>query len=699
MRRVVFYAQYRAMFPARPAPKLVAVLRLLLLWLGPLLAVAPIAASASGLRILAFEPVVPQLDSVGAQPQRKALERPAQAALEFDAFGQRFKLELERNVRVDHQLSRGASAYRGALEQNPRSWVRLTDTNGRIDALIWNGAELYVIAPGSDTADALVPPLASPDGHLIFRLSDTLIESPAAACATGAADSGQELRGDVVYAGLVEELAAATLAAGSSDATRQLHLSVIADSLFRDYAGSEQNARDDIAARLNNVDGIFTSQLDLRLELASLEVHDGRSDPLSTTTSPSLLLRELGQLRRRDAALRVTGLTHLFTGRDFDGDAVGVAYIDAVCDPQLGAAITELRGRTTFFESLIAAHEIGHNLGAPHDGEEGPCLTTPQSFLMAPRINGNDAFSSCSLREMESRLALAACVEPLPVVDLAASSRTPTQRTLEGGEVLAEFSVRNLGDGSATRVMATVAIDHPGLEVVDAVSSRGTCSASTARVTCSLGDLAADTAVDVTVRLLGTRLGRGTATLSVESVSRDANVANDTAAATVSVEAGTDLAVGLDAPDSSEISREFEITIDVSTRSTLSASDVVLTTTVASGLTIATAASPGGQCSFSAAEARCEHASIDAGRRVSATVTARATAAGNHRVESTAGSAELDLVPADNSTGTQVAVAAQAGTGPTAAPAPSSGGGGLLSPWLLCVALLLSGSRRFSRTA
>jgi hypothetical protein len=697
LRRAAFYAQYGSMSSASPAFNRSHLLRLLRISLALLPLLAPIAAPASGLRILAYEPVAPDFHALDARGQQKSSVPAAQSVVVLEAFGQRFTLELERNARVDLLLTPPASAYRGVLEQNPRSWIRLTRRNGRVDALIWDGAELYVIAPGPDAADALVPPLATPDSHLMFRLSDTVVESPGATCAIGSAQS-QGVRGDVAYAALVEELAAASVAGDSGGATRQLELSVIADSLFREYAGSAQNATEEIATRLNNVDGIFTSQLGLRFELASLKVHDPGSDPFSATTSPSQLLRELGQLRRSDGALRNTALTHLFTGRDFDGEAVGVAYIDAVCDAQLGAAITELRGRTTFFESLITAHEIGHNLGAPHDGEEGPCLTTPQSFLMAPRINGNDAFSTCSLREIESRLALASCVEPLPAVDLAAATSTPSLRALPGSEVIAAFSLRNLGDATARGVTAAVASRHPGLEFLTVESTAGSCSVTSNLIACQLGDVAPDTAVDITVGLRATAVGQGTTTLTVESLSLDANVANDSAVANVSVEAGTDLAVSLDAPASSEIATDFAIAVDVSNRSSLTANGVALTTTVASGLSILAAVSPGGQCTFSPTAARCDYSTIDPGRRITATLTARASASGNHRVEAVARADELDLEPADNSASVRVAVAAKADTPAEASPS-GGGGGGLIAPGFLGLALLVAAMRRVSRTA
>ena len=54
------------------------------------------------------------------------------------------------------------------------------------------------------------------------------------------------------------------------------------------------------------------------------------SDPF-TKSKASDLLAEVRFFRRNSSSQLALGLTHLMTGRDLDGDTVGIAYIGSVC--------------------------------------------------------------------------------------------------------------------------------------------------------------------------------------------------------------------------------------------------------------------------------------------------------------------------------------------------------------------------------
>src|SRR5690606_40314985 len=149
--------------------------------------------------------------------------------------------------------------------------------------------------------------------------------------------------------------------------------------------------------------------------------------------------------------LRAYGLTHLFTGRDLDGTTVGIAYMDALCDARYGAGLTEVTTRGTWYESLIAAHEIGHNFGAVHDGEPGKaCASTPSGqFLKSANVNGIDTFSECSLSSMQPAIARASCIRPLPPADVALDPDLGTLRHPVGTAFDWELAVRNEGGAGA----------------------------------------------------------------------------------------------------------------------------------------------------------------------------------------------------------------------------------------------------------
>ena len=60
--------------------------------------------------------------------------------------------------------------------------------------------------------------------------------------------------------------------------------------------------------------------------------------------------------------------------------------------------------------ALIAAHEMGHHFGAPHDGEAGACRSTPQTFLLAPRLSQSDQFSACGVQQIQPAITTATCL-------------------------------------------------------------------------------------------------------------------------------------------------------------------------------------------------------------------------------------------------------------------------------------------------
>ena len=116
----------------------------------------------------------------------------------------------------------------------------------------------------------------------------------------------------------------------------------------------------------------------------------------------------------RARRLSATGLTHLFTGRQLDGDTAGVAYTLALCSQRFAASLT-MAHNSAALDTLITAHEIGHVFGAPHDGTE-QCASTPQGqYIMTPTLNTSvTSFSQCSLDQINAVIDSYSCVVALP---------------------------------------------------------------------------------------------------------------------------------------------------------------------------------------------------------------------------------------------------------------------------------------------
>ena len=102
-------------------------------------------------------------------------------AAQFDAYGRRFTLTLADNERVLSKLPAQRKLQlqryhlmRGALEGQPGSWVRLTESAAGVEGAIWDGQDLYAVTSYSRIADQLTTPLAvSPNQTVVYKLSDT----------------------------------------------------------------------------------------------------------------------------------------------------------------------------------------------------------------------------------------------------------------------------------------------------------------------------------------------------------------------------------------------------------------------------------------------------------------------------------------------------------------------------------------------
>lgn len=329
--------------------------------------------------------------------------------LSFAAFDQQFVLLLEPNDRLiaalpqaqKEALQHVLKLYRGRLAAVEGSWVRLTQRGEALSGMIWDGAELYIIDSSDEVAASLshgsVPGPAHP---IIYRLSDTTASH--AGCALD--PSAQPVHD---YRALVEELQ--QLLPDLAAATQQLNLAIVADTQFvQSNPGSPEAA---VITRMNVVDGIFSEQVGVHLNIAEIRLLQNNGTLLSM--DPGTLLNQLSTFAA-SPGFRNPGLAHLFTGRDLNGSVIGIAYLSSLCSARFGVGLSEVRGGGTA-GALIVAHELGHNFGAPHDNQGGsPCASTPGTFLMNPFINGSDTFSQCSLTQIRPNVQNAACIVDLP---------------------------------------------------------------------------------------------------------------------------------------------------------------------------------------------------------------------------------------------------------------------------------------------
>lgn len=638
-----------------------------------------IGADHGDSRILYFEPL--QLAPASSPGQQKSARS---RELQFDAYGRRFTLTLEPNDKLSPLLQSDSSSsdielYRGQINGVSQSWARISISQGKYQGMVWDGAELYVIEPVAELRSAL-PANAKVDATAtaIFRLKDVEMTPGAASCGTDTKASS--LKAADAYSSMVNELKNTPAIMEAAGATRRLEISVLGDSLLMSRFGTEAETRDKILQRLNNVDGIYSSQLGVEISVPSIDI----ADSLSSTTVPTSLLTELANLRRQSPNLYVRGLTHMFTGRDLDGSTVGIAYMSSVCDRQYGAGLTQAGSPSVWTESLITAHEIGHNFGAPHDGDpEGACASTPTGlFLMSSSINGNDKFSLCSLSIIQPKADSASCITALSNADIAVDASLGSARRPVNSPFAWELTVRNAGGLATSDTRAEITLPA-ALIIEEAFVSGGTCTSGAGRVMCDLGAIAGGSSAAVELTLRSAVAASYPISVDV-SASNESNLANNHGEGTIDTEVPVNLGVSLQAPTSTAAGAAFNAMLSATNSSDTTAGSVTLTLTLPSGVTASSATLVGGSCSMGTGAVTCSLPSLAGGASATGNVGLTASTVGSAELRAHIGSDRLDMVPANDTASATVSVTTAA---VTTSQSRSGGGGGGMGTGLLTLLL------------
>lgn len=399
-------------------------------------------AQAAEVRLLHADSTVVSVGAVPGTGQPSSGLR-----VQFEADGLRHTLTLRPNEQMElltARLGSRVAAYTGQAGPYAGSWAAITRIGNRWSGIWYDGGEYF----GVDSAGALAqasPDAATrpPDSLMVFRLRDVLWEDMAL--------ENDTLHSPVTGAQLARDLAPLALTFPLDEPQRRLDVAVVGDALLASQDGEDAEAN--LLARLNVIDGLFASQLGVRVAAGSVTLYTSREDePFGRTTNASDLLDEVSAWRHGNAAQRDSGLTHLFTGRNLNGRTVGMAYMDSLCSRRYSTSLSQATTSVSF-SALIAAHEIAHVFGAPHDGEEpGACATAPSGFLMAPRINGSQQFSQCSLEQMAPQVR-ASCLAP---VRAGWPAEGPAPSTGGGGGALPAWISAMLGALAAARLRRRV---------------------------------------------------------------------------------------------------------------------------------------------------------------------------------------------------------------------------------------------------
>ena len=647
------------------------------------------AAAPADAQILYFEPLQVRVPQTAASGARQKASREL-SKLELSAFGRDYELTVEANETFHESLAAKPSRstltlYRGSIDGLASSWVRLATQGTDVHGMVWDGVQLYVIAPSDQVRQQLVPPLQAQSASVIFRMHDVLMPAREASCASGDTPAPIE-RGSDAYDSLVRELRHAK---GELGATMRLELAVLADALFLERHLDEQAARDSLLIRLNNIDGIYSSQLGVQIQTPLIDILDAENRTLSETRNANALLKELGRAREKSFRHRAHGLTHLFTARDLEGETVGIAYVDSLCDPKYGVGLTEVSTRGSWYESLVAAHEIGHNFGAVHDGESA-CASTPQgAYLMSPNVNGIEAFSDCSLNMMRPKVSAARCIVPLPPANVQVAADLGTVRSPAGIAFDYELSVTNAGGATAMNVRAEILVP-PTIDVEDAYVIGGSCTSGAGVVQCQMGNITGGISRPVYLTFRGTTIGTSSISARVFT-DNETNTADNEGNGTLAIVREADVSTEIDAPARVAAMSPFEVTFTITNSAAIDARDVRTSLNLPDGITASSATQSGGTCTIEGAELMCVRPILDAGESSVGTIVLTAGQVGLATFRLQTSGSYVDPVESNDSAEVSIEVVQPPAPSAAQRDTRGSGGGGGASGGLLLALLGMLG--------
>jgi uncharacterized repeat protein (TIGR01451 family) len=180
-------------------------------------------------------------------------------------------------------------------------------------------------------------------------------------------------------------------------------------------------------------------------------------------------------------------------------------------------------------------------------------------------------------------------------------------------------------------------------------------------VTCSLGDLVSGATATVTIVATATVAGTVTNTATVQSAVGDPDPTDNSASQSTTVTPSADLSiVKTGAPDPVTVGQNITYTLTVSNAGPSDATGVVVTDTLAAGLTFVSATSGQGTCTQASGTVTCDLGTLASGAGTTVTIVATVTAPGTVSNTASVDGAEPDPDPSDDTSTDDVTVAASA---------------------------------------
>ena len=485
------------------------------------------------------------------------------SSISVEILGHPYQLQLVENSELNNKVvgvnaSDTAKHYTGKVVDIEQSWVRVSNIDDRWVGVVSLYNEMYAIDEVEQTNSNI---LAATSGMSATPMSE--MTEFAGTCGSGDhMHSVLESFSPAVSNALVANTptVSQSFAAFCNNQVNGIcaiaEVEVAFDLQFQAFFGAQSGAQ--AAAIMNIVDGHYRNDLNISIDSISIVLLN--NDLFDVTTDAMALLTDMATKKDNGQIPFITNnnaLTHLVTGRNLNGNTLGVAFLGTVCRSDGGSTglsslfLNGLGVPNIALSAIVVAHELGHNLGSNHDGPaEGNAACPINTFIMSPGLGpGITNFSFCTAEEIEAELS-GPLVSANPQLcldfpaDIAVTENAGNNATLDANlEFTSAYTVTvDNGFIPVNNVQVDGAVDLNDAVFIDVTANGAACVVAAAgdTYTCNVAAPGAAVALLARVRVAQADVNLAITQSASEQTNdvQDLNTANNTLVSTFSVTGG-----------------------------------------------------------------------------------------------------------------------------------------------------------------
>nr|QIV64922.1 MAD-5 [Crotalus scutulatus] len=185
---------------------------------------------------------------------------------------------------------------------------------------------------------------------------------------------------------------------------RYIELVIVADHrMFTKYNSNLNTIRIWVHEIVNTIN-VFYRSLHIVVSLTDLEIWSNQ-DQINVQSAAADTLEAFGEWRETVLLNRIShDNAQLLTAINLQENIIGRAYTGSMCDPRKSVGIITDHSAINLWVAVTMAHELAHNLGISHDGNQ--CHCDANSCIMSEELSEELSFefSDCSLNQYQTYL-------------------------------------------------------------------------------------------------------------------------------------------------------------------------------------------------------------------------------------------------------------------------------------------------------